>query len=58
MTKSFCSACCISNKYTCADIMLWDPTRNNYCQFARATLRARDIMWEPSYIKLDKHPFV
>ena len=48
----------ISNKYTCADIMVWDPTRNDYCQFARATLRARDRMWSPEYIKLDKHPFV
>lgn len=48
----------INNKYTCADIMMWDPTRNDYCQFARATLRERDRMWHPEYIKLDKHPFV
>lgn len=48
----------INNKYTCADIMMWDPTLNDYSQFARATLRAKDRMWNLEYIKLDKHPFV
>ena len=48
----------MNNKYTFADILMWDPTRNDYCQFARAALRTRDKMWHLEYIKLDKHPFV
>jgi hypothetical protein len=48
----------VDNKYIGAGIMLWDPTRNDYCEFAHASLRANDRMWNPEFIKTDKHPFI
>ena len=46
----------IDNKYTCAGIMLWDPTHNDYFEFAHTALKEKDKMWHPEYIKT-KHPF-
>ena len=48
----------VDKKYTGAGIMMWDPTSNDYSEFAHTALRAKDKMWHPEYIKISKHPFI
>lgn len=47
----------VDKKYSGAGIMMWDPTANDYSEFAHAALQSKDKMWHPEYIKLDNHPF-
>ena len=58
MTIFYNLAKCVDSKYTGAGIMMWDPTSNEYSEFAHATLKGKNRMWHPEYITINNHPFI